>query len=86
MDLFEALDDLGLDVTPEAIVQLEKLVDELLRWNRRRNLTAIVERDEILEKHLVDSLTLLPFIGRTGRLLSAGRSLSLILLGGRRAG
>ena len=72
MGLFEALDDLGLDVTPEAIVQLEKLVDELLRWNRRRNLTAIVERDEILEKHLVDSLTLLPFIGRTGRLLDIG--------------
>ena len=72
MGLFEALDDLGLDVTPEAIVHLEKLVDELLRWNRRRNLTAIVERDEILEKHLVDSLTLLPFIGRTGRLLDIG--------------
>ena len=72
MDLFESLDDLGLDVTPEAIVQLEKLVDELLRWNRRRNLTAIVERDEILDKHLVDSLTLLPFIGRTERLLDIG--------------
>jgi 16S rRNA (guanine527-N7)-methyltransferase len=72
MGLLEALDDLGLEVAPEAIVQLERLVDELLRWNRRRNLTAIIERDEILEKHLVDSLTLLPFIGRTSRLLDIG--------------
>jgi 16S rRNA (guanine527-N7)-methyltransferase len=72
MGLLEALDDLGLEVEPEAIVPLERLVDELLRWNRRRNLTAIIKRDEILEKHLVDSLTLLPFVGRTGRLLDIG--------------
>jgi len=72
MGLLEALDDLGLDVAPEAILHLERLVDELLRWNRRRNLTAIIERDEILEKHLVDSLTLLPFVSHTGRLLDIG--------------
>ena len=72
MRLLETLDALGLDVAPEAIVQLETLVDELLHWNRRRNLTAIVERDQILEKHLVDSLTLLPFIGSTDRLLDIG--------------
>jgi 16S rRNA (guanine527-N7)-methyltransferase len=72
MRLLETLGALGLDVAPEAIVQLETLVDELLHWNRRRNLTAIVERDQILEKHLVDSLTLLPFIDRSERLLDIG--------------
>ena len=72
MGLPKLLADLGLDVTPEAIVRLERLADELLRWNRRRNLTAITGRDEILEKHLVDSLTLLPFINRSGRLLDIG--------------
>jgi len=72
MSLSELLDDLGLDIAPEAIVRLERLVDELVRWNRRRNLTAIIARDEILEKHLVDSLTLLPFISHTGRLLDIG--------------
>ncbi len=72
MGLPELLADLGLEVAPEAIMCLERLADELLRWNRRRNLTAITGRDEILEKHLVDSLTLLPFISRPGRLLDIG--------------
>jgi len=72
MGLPELLAKLGLDVVPEAIVRLERLADELLRWSRRRNLTAITGRDEVLEKHLVDSLTLLPFINRSGRLLDIG--------------
>ena len=72
MGLPQLLATLGLDVAPEAVVRLERLADELLRWSRRRNLTAITGRDEILEKHLVDSLTLLPFINRTGRLLDIG--------------
>ncbi len=72
MGLPQQLATLGLDVAPEAVVRLERLADELLRWSRRRNLTAITGRDEILEKHLVDSLTLLPFINRTGRLLDIG--------------
>lgn len=54
------------------IAQLELLVDELLRWNQRRNLTAITARAEIYEKHLYDSLTLLPLIGSARRLLDIG--------------
>jgi 16S rRNA (guanine527-N7)-methyltransferase len=53
-------------------VQLELLVDELLRWTKRRNLTAITDRDEVLEKHLVDSLTMLPFARQASRLLDIG--------------
>jgi 16S rRNA (guanine527-N7)-methyltransferase len=70
--LLVSLAALGLEVSPEAELQLERLVEELQRWNRRRNLTAITERDEILEKHLLDSLTLLPFLSCSGRLLDIG--------------
>lgn len=72
MGLLLSLAELGLDVAPEAVVRLEKLADELLRWNRRRNLTAITEREDIMEKHLLDSLTLLPYLKRPGRLLDIG--------------
>ena len=72
MDLLASLRELGLDVAPEAVVRLERLADELQRWNRRRNLTAITGRDEILEKHLLDSLTLLPLINSPCRLLDIG--------------
>lgn len=69
VDLLRKL-DLNVDATK--IQLLEKLVDELLRWNPRRNLTAITDRDEVVEKHLVDSLTLLPFARQSTRLLDIG--------------
>jgi 16S rRNA (guanine527-N7)-methyltransferase len=72
MMLPELLCRLDLHVAAEAIPLLERLVDELLRWNPRRNLTAIIDRDEVLEKHLVDSLTLLPFARHATHLLDIG--------------
>ncbi len=72
MGLSSLLDSLGLKVSSEAFVALEGLVDELLRWNQRRNLTAITDYDEVLEKHLVDSLTLLEFARTSNRMLDIG--------------
>ncbi len=72
MDWLASLAELGLEVAPEALASLERLADELQRWNRRRNLTAITGRDEIFEKHLLDSLTLLPLIKSSCRLLDIG--------------
>lgn len=70
--LKEQLQKLELEVSNDSLAQLELLVDELLRWTKRRNLTAITDRDEVLEKHLVDSLTMLPFARSAGRLLDIG--------------
>jgi 16S rRNA (guanine527-N7)-methyltransferase len=72
MVLTEQLRGLKLEVRPDAVPLLERLANELLRWNRSRNLTAITDRDEVLEKHLVDSLTLLPFARQARRLLDIG--------------
>lgn len=72
MALPELLDRLDLEVDAAAIPLLERLLDELLRWNRSRNLTAITDRSQALEKHLVDSLTLLPFARQAKRLLDIG--------------
>jgi len=70
--LKEQLQKLKLEISNDSLAQLELLVDELLRWTKRRNLTAITDRDEVLEKHLVDSLTMLPFARTAGRLLDIG--------------
>jgi 16S rRNA (guanine527-N7)-methyltransferase len=72
MPLPELLNGLDLVVNPETLPLLERLADELLRWNSSRNLTAITDRDEVLEKHLADSLTLLPFARQARRLLDIG--------------
>ena len=70
--LADLLRKLDLNVSSATIPLLERVVDELLRWNPRRNLTAITDRDEVLEKHLVDSLTLLPFARQSTHLLDIG--------------
>lgn len=72
MSLTDLLSSLDLEIPQDATARLERLVDELLRWNQRRNLTAITDRDEVLEKHLVDSLTLLPCARKAKRLLDIG--------------
>ncbi|MBW2519929.1 MAG: 16S rRNA (guanine(527)-N(7))-methyltransferase RsmG [Deltaproteobacteria bacterium] len=61
-----------VQLTDDQLGKLVWLVDELLRWNRKRNLTAITRQSEIYEKHLIDSLTLLPFLGRARSLLDIG--------------
>ena len=48
---------LGIHLTPRQIAQFERYYLELTAWNRRVNLTAIVERGEVETRHLLDSLT-----------------------------
>jgi 16S rRNA (guanine527-N7)-methyltransferase len=65
-----ALQDIVL--REEQVAQLVQLTEELLRWNRSRNLTAIATPADILEKHLIDSLTLLPYARSSRRMLDMG--------------
>lgn len=59
--LREGLERLGpVDLPVEAVAQLGQYTAELLRWNARVNLTAITELREVVDKHLLDSLAVLP--------------------------
>jgi hypothetical protein len=46
----------------------------LVHWNQKINLTAITDPLEVNEKHLVDSLTLLPLLGNARRLKPCGKT------------
>lgn len=72
MQLAELLRDLDIHVDQETVSKFEYLANELIRWNQRRNLTGINHREEILEKHFVDSLALLPYVNPKSRLLDLG--------------
>jgi len=63
---------LGGRVSPEALALLERFADRLLTWNRKVNLTAITDPAEVAEKHLVDSLALLPELVGASTLLDIG--------------
>jgi 16S rRNA (guanine527-N7)-methyltransferase len=70
--LADLLASLGVTLEAVALERLNWLANELLRWNRTHNLTAITDPAEIREKHLADSLTLLPLLGTATRLLDLG--------------
>ncbi len=53
---------LGVSLDETAATALLHLLDELERWNRAYNLTAITERAQMLTHHLLDSLSVAPFV------------------------
>ena len=60
--LTDGLEDLGLNLPTRAIVNLELFLQELERWNRVHNLTAITGENDSISLHLLDSIAILPKI------------------------
>ncbi len=54
--LVRAANGMGVTLTERDAARLLQLLDELERWNRTYNLTAITEREEMVTHHLLDSL------------------------------
>ena len=48
---------LGLQLAPQQLELFQVYYQELIDWNRRLNLTAITDYEEVQVKHLLDSLT-----------------------------
>jgi 16S rRNA (guanine527-N7)-methyltransferase len=61
-----ALDELGQSFPDGTAARLGALLDALERWNRKLNLTAIRDADEMIRSHLLDSLVTAPLLeGKT---------------------
>jgi 16S rRNA (guanine527-N7)-methyltransferase len=58
----EEVKNLGIEVTDEKIVQLEKYYELLIEYNKVMNLTGIVDKEEVYLKHFYDSLTIAKII------------------------
>jgi 16S rRNA (guanine527-N7)-methyltransferase len=63
--------DLGMELAPARAESLLKLVDELERANAQFNLTAIRDRAGMLRKHVLDSLSVQPYL-RGDRVVDVG--------------
>jgi 16S rRNA (guanine527-N7)-methyltransferase len=63
--------ELGIELDPPRAATLLKLVDELEQGNAQFNLTAIRDRPGMLQKHVLDSLSLQPYL-RGVRLADVG--------------
>ena len=53
------LEEFGLSY--DKISKFERFLDLLLEWNEKFNLTAITDKDEIEEKHFIDSIELVKY-------------------------
>lgn len=63
---------LNLDLSDQQLEQFMIYLDLLRKWNRVVNLTALLSPREIIVKHFLDSLTLLPYLPREARVLDLG--------------
>ena len=79
--LVAGIGELGLSLPDTAKDALCRYLDLLARWNSAYNLTAVRDPQDMVRRHLLDSLAILPLmdanIGRTlGVVYHEGRSLS----------
>ena len=69
--LAQGISQLGLDLSPHIQGQLQYYMAALQKWNAAFNLTAIRDPKDIVIKHFLDSLSILPHL-RSNTLLDVG--------------
>lgn len=70
-DLEKGLERLGLPLEPAVVTNLLGYLERLARWNRAFNLTAVRDPRQMVTRHLLDSLAVLPLL-RGRRILDVG--------------
>ena len=64
--------EMGLMVVEKDIRAYESFADELKKWNRKLNLTAITDDTDVAVKHILDSLFLAYYVNDGERILDIG--------------
>lgn len=70
------LDQLKLKLDQQQINQMLDFIGLIAKWNRTHNLTAITNIDEMINKHLLDSLSVAEFLP-SGEVLDVGSGAGL---------
>lgn len=59
--LIKELKEVNVEISDEVANRFDAFEKNLLQWNKKVNLTAITDSSEIVTKHFVDSLSVLPY-------------------------
>lgn len=70
--LQSGLKEMGLDLSGEQQDKLLAYVEMLKKWNKTYNLTALRDESQIISHHLLDSLTLPPYLEGVQTMLDVG--------------
>jgi 16S rRNA (guanine527-N7)-methyltransferase len=63
---------LKIDLSNDKAEKFYQYMEILIKWNENINLTAITEPNEVLQKHFVDSLTVLKDIKENSEIIDVG--------------
>lgn len=70
--LIDKLNKINLEIDKKKIDKFYLYMNLLLKWNEKINLTAIVDEDEIILKHFIDSASVLKYIDNNESLIDIG--------------
>ena len=72
--LVEKMNGIHVKLNDRQLQQFHRFYEMLVEWNKVMNLTGITEYDEIVEKHFVDSLSIVNIfeLERINRVLDVG--------------
>lgn len=65
-ELSQGARELGVELSAEQHEQLLAYLALLIKWNKAYNLTAVRNPDEMVSRHLLDSLSVVPFVNELG--------------------
>jgi 16S rRNA (guanine527-N7)-methyltransferase len=65
-ELEQGARQLGLELNARQHEQLLAYLALLIKWNKAYNLTAVRDPDEMVSRHLLDSLSVVPFVAERG--------------------
>ena len=60
--LLDKISELSIDLSDKQVSQFIRFYELLVEWNKVMNLTGITEYDQVVEKHFVDSLSIVKSI------------------------
>jgi 16S rRNA (guanine527-N7)-methyltransferase len=66
-ELSRGAEQLGVALSAEQHRQLLAYLALLVKWNKAYNLTAVRDPDEMVSRHLLDSLSVVPFVDERGQ-------------------
>jgi 16S rRNA (guanine527-N7)-methyltransferase len=70
--LEQGCDKLKIEITNEQVSLMTAHATQLILWNKKINLTAIVEPQIMAEKHFIDALAVQSFLGKEKRMMDMG--------------
>lgn len=71
-EMKEKSEKININLSVEQLEKFYKYMNLLIEWNNKMNLTAIVEPEEIILKHFIDSLTIFKYIENKNKLVDVG--------------